>query len=53
MVATTKDIAGNDIKILIDDSVERFIRQHAIVETINGGQKTYKINNTVYTFDDE
>ena len=53
MIITTKDINGEDIKILVDDSVGRFIRMTAIIEQEIGGQKLYKINNLTYTFDDE
>ena len=53
MIITTKDINGEDIKILVDDSVGRFIKMNAIIEQKNGGQKLYKINNVNYTFDDE
>ena len=53
MIITTKDINGEDIKVLVDDSVGRFIRMNAIIEQEIGGQKLYKINNVIYTFDDE
>ena len=53
MIITTKDINGEDIKILVDDSVGRFIKTNAIIEQENGGQKFYKISNLTYTFDDE
>lgn len=53
MIITTKDINGEYIKMLVDDSVGRFIRMNAIVEQEGGGQKYYKINNVIYTFDDE
>lgn len=53
MIITTKDINGEDIKVLVDDSVGRFIRMNAIIEQEGGGQKLYKINNIIYTFDDE
>ena len=53
MIITTKDINGEDIKILVDDSVGRFIKTNAIIEQEGGGQKLYKINNVIYTFDDE
>ena len=53
MIITTKDINGEDIKMLVDDSVGRFIKMNAIIEQEIGGQKLYKINNVIYTFDDE
>lgn len=53
MIITTKDINGEDIKMLVDDSVGRFIKTNAIIEQEGGGQKLYKINNVIYTFDDE
>ena len=53
MRITTKDINGEDIKVLVDDSVGRFIKTNAIIEQEIGGQKLYKINNVIYTFDDE
>ena len=53
MIITTKDINGEDIKMLVDDSVGRFIKMNAIIEQEGGGQRLYKINNVIYTFDDE
>ena len=53
MVITTNTLEGEEIKLLIDESVGRFIKTHAIVESNNGGQKVYKINNVSYKFDDE
>ena len=53
MIITTKDINGEDIKMLVDDSVGRFIKTNAIIEQKGSGQKHYKINNLTYTFDDE
>ena len=52
-ILSTTDIDGNKIKIEFDDSVAHFIKTHAIVERGDFLQKTYKINNIVYTFDDE
>lgn len=53
MIITTKDINGEDTKMLVDDSIGRFIKTNAIIEQEIGGQKLYKINNLTYTFDDE
>lgn len=53
MIITTKDINGEDIKLSVDDSVGKFIKMNAIIEQDGGGQKLYKINNIIYTFDDE
>jgi len=52
MILTTKDINGEDIKLLVDDSVGRFIKTNAVIEQESGGQKLYKINNIIYTFED-
>ena len=52
-IATTKTIDGKEIKIQFTDDVTQFIKQVAIVEQQGDLQKTYKINNIVYTFDDE
>jgi uncharacterized protein YhbP (UPF0306 family) len=52
-ILSTTDIDGNKIKIQFDDSVAQFIKGHAIVTWDDFSQKTYKINNIVYTFDDE
>ena len=52
-ILSTTDIDGNKIKIQFDDSVSQFIKTHAIVTWNDFLQKTYKINNIVYTFDDE
>lgn len=52
-ILSTTDIDGNKIKIQFDDSVAQFIKTHAIVTWNDFLQKTYKINNIVYTFDDE
>ena len=53
MVVTTNTLEGEEIKLLIDDSVVRFIKTHAVVESDSGGQKIYKINSVSYTLDDE
>ena len=53
MLVTTNTLEGEEIKLLIDDSVGSFIKTHAVIESDNGGQKIYKINSISYTFDDE
>lgn len=52
-IATTKTIDGKKIKIQFTDDVARYVKQVAIIEQQGDLQKTYKINNIVYTFDDE
>ena len=52
-IATVKTVNGLDVKVKLTDSVVQFIKQIAIIESINGGQNTYKINNIVYKFDYE
>jgi hypothetical protein len=52
-IVTTRAIDGSEIKIQFTDDVYNYIKSTAIVESKNGGQKTYKINNIVYTFDEE
>ena len=52
-ILSTTDIDANKIKIQFDNLVAHYIKTHAIVEWSDLLQKTYKINNIVYTFDDE
>ncbi len=49
---TIKTVNGLEIKLKVVEDVAKFIKQVAIVE-IADGQKTYKINNIIYIFDDE
>ena len=50
---TTKTDNGLEIKLKVVEEVAQYIKQVAIIEQQGDLQKTYKINNIVYTFDDE